>query len=104
MNMELLSSDDLKRMEELADLFKTLGHPYKLRIFKYLCECSYERMRVKDIYTALGTQQATTSRHLNGLKNKGLLKRTKEDRKVYYELNLENELVKCLSHCIMAIN
>ena len=102
MNMDLLPSDDLNKMEDLADLFKALGHPHKLRIFKYLCDC--DKMRVKDIYTALGTQQSTTSRHLNGLKNKGLLKRTKENGNVYYEPNLEKELVKCMSHCIMAIN
>lgn len=102
--MKLLSFDDLERMEDLAELFKTLGHPHKLRIFKYLCDCEREKMRVKDIYMALGTLQATTSRHLIGLKNKGLLKRTKEDGKVYYGPDLGNELVKCISHCIMAIN
>jgi predicted DNA-binding transcriptional regulator len=101
--MKILFSDDLSRIEKFADLFKTLGHPYKFIIFKYLCDCNCDKMRVKDIYTSLGIQQATASRHLNGLKNKGLLKRTLADGMVFFEPNIENELVNCMSHCIIGI-
>ena len=87
----------------MADLFKILGHPYRFAIFKYLCDCGCEKMRVKEIYTSLGMQQAVTSRHLNELKKHKLLNRTIDEGKVYYQPNIENELVGCLSQCIIGI-
>lgn len=103
MNLAFLTSDELKNIEKIADLFKTLGHPYKFRIFKYLCDCGCKKMRVKEIYESLGLQQATTSRHLNGLKKHDLLNRTVEKGMVYYQPNLKNELVNCISQCIIEI-
>ena len=103
MNIEILTSSDLEKIEIIADLFKILGHPYRFAIFKYLCDCGCEKMRVKEIYSSLGMHQATTSRHLNELKKHKLLNRTMVDGKVYYQPNIENELVGCLSQCIIGI-
>ena len=101
--MEILTSGDFKKIEKMADLFKILGHPYGFAIFKYLCDCGCEKMRVKEIYSSLGMHQATVSRHLNELKKHNLLNRTIDEGKVYYRPNIENELVGCLSQCILGI-
>lgn len=103
MNLEFLTPDELKKIEKTADLFKALGHPYKFRIFKYLCDCGCKKMRVKDIYESLGIYQSTASRHLNGLKKHELLNRTVEKGIVYYQPNIENKLVNCISQCVIKI-
>ena len=101
--MEILTIGDFKKIERIAELFKILGHSYRFIIFKYLCDCGCEKMRVKEIYSSLGMPQASTSRHLNELKKHKLLNRTIEEGKVYYQPNIENELVDCLSQCIIGI-
>lgn len=101
MNSEFLNSDEFKRIEKMAEMFKMLAHPYKLTIFKHLCDCGFKRMRVKRIYSSLGIHQATASRHLNALKKHELLKRIVENGKVYYKPNIENETVNCISQCFI---
>ena len=103
MNMEILTIGDFKKIERIAELFKILGHSYRFIIFKYVCDCGCEKMRVKEIYSSLGMPQASTSRHLNELKKHKLLNRTIEEGKVYYQPNIENECVDCLSQCIIGI-
>ena len=103
MNIEISTIGDFIKIEKMADMIKVLGHPYRFTIFKYLCDCGCKKMRVKEIYSLLGMQQAIASRHLNELKKHGLLNRTTSEGKVYYQPNIENKFVGCISHCIMEI-
>ena len=103
MNSGYLTTEELNKIEKMAEMFKMLAHPYKLTIFKHLCDCGFKRMQVKQIYSSLGIQQATASRHLNALKKHELLKRIVEKGKVYYIPNIENEIVNCISQCFIKL-
>lgn len=67
---------------ELASLFKVLGHPARIAILQYIidqkaCICN-------DLVDELGLAQATISQHLKELKNIGIIKGTIEGKSVCY--------------------
>ena len=70
-----------------AQLFKALGHPARIAILEFLakqtsCICG-------EIVAELPLSQASISRHLNELKEVGLIKGTISGTAVCYCLNLE---------------
>jgi DNA-binding transcriptional ArsR family regulator len=70
-----------------AQLFKALGHPARIAILEFLakqtsCICG-------EIVAELPLSQASISRHLNELKEVGLIKGTISGTSVCYCLNLE---------------
>lgn len=72
-------------MSAKAEIFKSLGHPARLKIVEALakrphCVCELVKM-------VPGTQ-ATTSRHLDVLLKAGVVQRHKEGAKMIYELAL----------------
>ncbi|MFL1894243.1 ArsR/SmtB family transcription factor [Aquimarina sp. 2-A2] len=76
-----------KEQNELAQLFKVLGHPARIAILQYIstqnaCICN-------DIVEEIGLAQATVSQHLKELKSLGLLKGEIEGKKMCYCINLE---------------
>ena len=66
-----------------AEILKVLGHPIRLKIVAGLCarECN-----VKHIWECLGLPQATVSQHLALLKNKGVIKGTRDGVEVHYSV------------------
>lgn len=75
-----------KEQNELAQLFKVLGHPARIAILQYIsaqnaCICN-------DIVGEIGLAQATVSQHLKELKSIGLLKGEIEGKKMCYCINL----------------
>lgn len=67
---------------ELAGLFKVLGHPARISILQYIinqkaCICN-------DLVAELGLAQATISQHLKELKNIGIIQGTIEGKSVCY--------------------
>lgn len=77
---------------EIATLFKVLGHPARIAILQYIinqkaCICS-------DLVEELGLAQATISQHLKELKTIGIIQGTIEGKSVCYciEENKWNEI------------
>lgn len=73
---------------ELANLYKALGHPARIAIIEYLlksktCICS-------DIVNELPLAQPTISQHLKELKAVGIIKGTIEGTTVCYCLDATN--------------
>lgn len=67
---------------QLAGLFKVLGHPARIAILQYIidqktCICN-------DLVDELGLAQATISQHLKELKNNGIIQGTIEGKSVCY--------------------
>jgi len=67
---------------QLANLFKVLGHPARIAILQYIidqksCICN-------DLVAELGLAQATISQHLKELKNVGVIQGTIEGKSVCY--------------------
>lgn len=67
---------------ELASLFKVLGHPARIAILQHIinqkaCICN-------DLVEELGLAQATISQHLKELKQVGIIKGTIDGKSVCY--------------------
>ncbi len=79
--VELFSTE----LQDLANIFKTLGHPARLSILKYLAET---KMCISgDISNELPLSRTTVNQHLKELKNLGLIRGEIEGAKTNYCLN-----------------
>ncbi|UTW63392.1 winged helix-turn-helix transcriptional regulator [bacterium SCSIO 12741] len=67
---------------DLAELFKALGHPARVAILEHLIQSN--TCITGDIVEHLPLSQATVSQHLKALKNTGLIKGTIEGTSVCY--------------------
>jgi len=76
-----------KIYETLAEYFKALSHPTRIKIVEYLRE--RERC-VCEIFPYLGEEQSNISRHLAALKRAGILSSRKEGVSVFYKVQDEN--------------
>ena len=86
-----------KRQNELAQLFKILGHPARIAILQYIskqdsCICN-------DLVEEIGLAQPTISQHLKELKSIGLLQGEIEGKSICYCINIDrwNELQQNLN-------
>ncbi|HHY25311.1 MAG TPA: winged helix-turn-helix transcriptional regulator, partial [Desulfitobacterium dehalogenans] len=78
---QLLSLD---RATKLADLFKTLGDPTRVRIMDALAKAE---VCVCDLAELLGLSQSATSHQLRVLRSSNLVKYRREGKMVYYSLH-----------------
>lgn len=77
-----------QRQNELAGIFKVLGHPARIAILQYLarqqgCICN-------DIVEEIGLAQPTISQHLRELKGAGLIQGEVEGTRICYCINRKN--------------
>jgi len=79
--MIVLQEDGLR---ELAQFFRVLGDPTRLRILRALRSGP---VCVHELWEALDLEQSTVSHQLRVLKSARLVKYRREGRHVYYELN-----------------
>ncbi len=70
-------------VEMVAERFRVLGEPMRLRMLKVLME---GEKTVGELVEATGATQANTSRHLQTLARVGILSRRKEGLCVYYRI------------------
>lgn len=77
---EILSLD---RATDLADLFKTLGDPTRVRIMDALAKAEF---CVCDLAELLDLSQSATSHQLRVLRNGNLVKYRRDGKMVYYSL------------------
>ena len=73
-------------LESLADIFKVLGDPSRLRIISAL---QIHELCVCDLANLLGTSISAVSHQLRVLRNLKLVKHRKEGKMVYYSLDDE---------------
>ena len=92
-------TNDSSEMQNLAEVLKAAAHPHRLAILKLLCKTKDEKLTVKTIYEKLKLQQPVVSRHLNILKNAGIVRRLQEGQKIYYCLCMEKKNIESLSGC-----
>lgn len=89
---------DPELLQYAASVFKTIGHPVRLRIVELLRQgpCSVNR-----IAEQLQLPQALISQHLAALKNKRLLAFRREGTTVYYQIAALPiiRLLDCMQQC-----
>jgi len=90
-------------MLNLADMFKALGEPVRLRLFSLLA--SSGEVCVCHLTDALELPQSTVSRHLGVLRHAGLVVTRRDGKWMYYKLadGIPTELLSLL-HCSRAAN
>jgi len=76
-----------QHQNELATLFKTLGHPARIAILQYIskqnaCICN-------DLVEEIGLAQPTISQHLKELKKVGLIKGEIEGKSMCYCIDVD---------------
>lgn len=74
----------LDRANKLAELFKTLGDPTRMRIMDALANSEF---CVCDLAELLGLSQSATSHQLRVLRNSDLVKYRREGKMVYYSMH-----------------
>ncbi len=75
----------MPREDRVAEIFKALGHPTRVRIIEYLSE---GEKCVKDIWQELGIPQPTVSQHINILKEARIISFRKEGVKTCYRIEM----------------
>jgi len=66
-----------------ADLFKTLGHPTRIRVLELLVESEHS---VSELIPAIGIEASNLSQQLAVLRRAGLVTTRKQGTAVYYAL------------------
>lgn len=69
--------------EQVAERFRVLGEPMRLRLLHCLMD---SEKSVSELVQLSGATQANVSRHLQTLKQAGILHRRKEGLHVYYSI------------------
>ncbi|MEE1048461.1 MAG: metalloregulator ArsR/SmtB family transcription factor [Clostridia bacterium] len=90
---KLPSSEDF---QVVADLFKLLGDPSRIRIFWILCHCEE---CVINISAMMDMSSPAVSHHLKHLKTSGLIVSRREGKEVYYKA-AESEKAQLLHHML----
>jgi len=83
---------------ELLHLFKGLSDPVRLRIAHLLTQRG--ELCVCHLTDALALPQSTVSRHLNTLRNAGLVEAERRGKWVYYRMQNTNAHVQTMSEMI----
>jgi DNA-binding transcriptional ArsR family regulator len=89
----------VEQLERMAEILKCIAHPLRLEIIELLEK--YQRLCVGEIVERMNVEQSVVSHHLTKLKDKGVLKSTREGKNVYYQNMMTNLMVvfKCIERC-----
>jgi len=71
----------------MAEVFKALGDPTRLRIIRMLASEMEQELCVIDLAKKLGVSQPAASQHIKVLKNIGMLEPNRNGNRIYYNLN-----------------
>lgn len=89
-------------VQDAARVLKCIGHPVRLRIIELLD--NEGEKSVSEIREAVGLEQATTSQHLNLMRDKGILTARRDGVNVFYDISDEKvvRVIDCLRSCDVA--
>lgn len=76
-------------VERMAEIFKALGDPTRLRIIRILASNTEDRFCVVDIAIRVGITQSAVSQHIRILKHLNLLDSERKGYRVYYSVNAD---------------
>ena len=99
-NCAVVIQDDLLTMEVLdraAECLKTIAHPVRLRIIQLLLQ---GERPVGELAEACGIASHMMSEHLRILKDRGLLHKERQGRKIFYRIAEPclADIMKCVAH------
>jgi ArsR family transcriptional regulator len=86
---------ETKQAEAIAEIFRALGDPGRLRLLSFLAAQPDGEACVCNLTEPLGLSQPTVSHHLKVLTEAGLLERERRATWIYYRLRLERLAELC---------
>lgn len=91
--------EEQDKLEKVAFILKTIGHPVRLRILSLLSE--NQQMSVNEISQKCEVEQSLISHHLTNMKLKGVLQSERNGKSIYYSIKLTEVLnvIDCMSKC-----
>ncbi|WP_456457713.1 ArsR/SmtB family transcription factor [Reichenbachiella sp.] len=91
--------EEQNKLEKVAFILKTIGHPVRLRILSLLSE--NQQMSVNEISEKCEVEQSLISHHLTNMKLKGVLQSERDGKSIYYSIKLMEVLnvIDCMSKC-----
>lgn len=94
---------EIRKFETVADIFKQVSDPTRLRIFWLLCHCEE---CVLNISAMLQMSSPAVSHHLRALKTSGLITSRREGKEVYYKAseNAESQMLHEMIENVMEIS
>ena len=89
----------VEQLEKAAGILKAMAHPSRIAILNFLE--TGNKQTVTEIQEAVGIQQSTASHHLGILRDKGVLKVTREGKNAYYSIRHSklSTLIDCINSC-----
>jgi ArsR family transcriptional regulator len=93
-----------KELDEVLGIFKALANPVRLRIARMVCERPRYGYEIEE---AFDCERTNITKHVNLMKDAGLLKAYKEGRKTLFVLQtgyIKNSLLGCVEHDRVAEN
>ena len=95
----MLTEIGTEKMEKVAFILKSIGHPVRLGIIHLLSQ--NKEMSVNDMIEELGIEQSLLSHHLTNMKLKAILDSRREGKNIYYSLKLKEVItvIECMSKC-----
>lgn len=86
-----------KKLEDKAELFKSISHPVRLCILEMLLRNN--KINVTDMQCCIEVSQSTISQHIAKLKAAGIIKGEREGVEIYYSIS--NEQIKKIIKLIL---
>jgi DNA-binding transcriptional ArsR family regulator len=83
-------------VERIAERFRVMGEPMRIRLLDRLCD---GEASVQELTDALGTTQQNVSKHLNVLHSAGIVSRRREGTRTYYATLDESAFALCEIVC-----
>lgn len=90
---------DADKLARVSEVLKAIAHPIRLNVLEELQE--HQRLSVSELMEKTGIAQSLLSNHLIRMKDKGILKSTRDKQKIFYELVDEHilQIFSCLENC-----
>lgn len=88
-----------EKLARVSEVLKAIAHPIRLNVLEELQE--HKRLSVSELMDKTGIAQSLLSNHLIRMKDKGILKSTRDKQKIFYELVDEHilKIFNCLEDC-----
>lgn len=88
-----------EKLEQIAEVLKTISHPVRLEILELL-EVN-DKLCVSEIMEETQIEQSLLSHHLTKMKDKGILKSSRDGKRIYYSLGIEQipQIFDCMEKC-----
>ena len=80
---------DEERADQIAEAFRVVADPARLRILSLMANTEAEESWVGELTQALGLSQPTVSHHLRVLHDAGLIEREARGNRTYYKMICE---------------